>query len=111
MGEVTRQSSLSMPPKGLSLTDALGSAEGMNQTFANATGVFVIRNVPNDYEKPIHVYQLNLKDASAYALGTQFKLRTDDVVYVTAAPIARWNRVVSQAIGAINTAATVNNSF
>lgn len=111
MGEVRRQSSLPMPPKGISLTDAISRAEGMDQMLANATGVFVIRNVPNDYEKPIHVYQLNLKDASAYALGTQFKLKTDDVVYVTAAPIARWNRVVSQAVGAVNSAASVNSSF
>ena len=111
MGEVTRQNSLPMPPKGMNLTDAISRAEGMNQMLANATGVFVIRNVPSDYEKPIHVYQLNLKDASAYALGTQFKLKTDDVVYVTAAPIARWNRVVIQAVGAINSAASVNSSF
>lgn len=111
MGEVTRQNSLPMPPKGMSLTDAISSSEGMNQMVANATGVFVIRNVPSDYDKPIHVYQLNLKDASAYALGTQFKLKTDDVVYITAAPIARWNRVATQAIGAINSAAAVNNSF
>ena len=111
MCEVTRQNSLPMPPKGMNLTDAISRAEGMNQMLANATGVFVIRNVPSDYEKPIHVYQLNLKDASAYALGTQFKLKTDDVVYVTAAPIARWNRVVIQAVGAINSAASVNSSF
>lgn len=111
MGEVGKQNSLIIPPKGLTLTEAIGSSDGMNQNFANATGVFVIRNVPSDYQKPIHIYQLNLKDASAYALGTQFKLKSDDVVYITAAPITRWSRVVNQALNVINSAAAVHTSF
>ncbi len=111
MGEVGKQNSLIIPPKGLTLTEAIGSSDGMNQNFANATGVFVIRNAPSDYQKPIHIYQLNLKDASAYALGTQFKLKPDDVVYITAAPITRWNRVMNQALAAVNSVATVNSSF
>ena len=111
MGEVGKQNSLIIPPKGLTLTEAIGSSDGMNQNFANATGVFVIRNAPSDYQKPIHIYQLNLKDASAYALGTQFKLKSDDVVYITAAPITRWGRVMNQALAAVNSAASLNSSL
>lgn len=111
MGEVIRQSALRMPGKGITLTEAIGEAGGLDQVHANASGVFVIRNVPADAEKPIHVYQLNLKDATAYALGNRFKLKADDVVYVTAAPVTRWDRVVSQAVGLANTISTANNSF
>lgn len=111
MGEVIRQSALRIPAKGITLTEALGEAGGLDQVHANASGVFVIRNEPSDMEKPIHVYQLNLKDATAYALGNRFKLNPDDVVYVTAAPVTRWDRVVSQAVGLANTIATTNNSF
>ena len=32
------------------------------------------------------------KDATSYALGSEFKLRSEDTVYVTAAPVTRWNR-------------------
>ena len=60
--------------------------------LADATGVFVIRRAPEDAAKPIHIYQLNLKDATSYALGSEFKLRSEDTVYVTAAPVTRWNR-------------------
>lgn len=111
MGEVGRQASLRMGNHGLSLTQALGDAGGMAQALADAKGVFVIRNVPADQEKPIHIYQLNLKDATAYALGNQFQLQAEDVVYVTAAPVTRWNRVVSQLLNSITGVNSINSTF
>lgn len=111
MGEVGRQASLRMGNHGLSLTQALGDAGGMAQALADAKGVFVIRNVPADQEKPIHIYQLNLKDATAYTLGNQFQLQAEDVVYVTAAPVTRWNRVVSQLLNSITGVNSINSTF
>ena len=111
MGEVGRQTTLSMGTQGLTLTRALGNAAGMTQALADANGVFVIRNAPADREKPIHIYQLNLKDASAYALGNQFPLQAEDVVYVTAAPVTRWNRVVSQLTNSISNVNSLDNTF
>lgn len=111
MGEVGRQATLPLGNHGLNLTQALGDAGGMNQNFADATGVFVIRRAPNDLEKPIHVYQLNLRDATAYAVGSDFKLRAEDVVYVTAAPVTRWNRVVSQITNSISGISSLDNTF
>lgn len=112
MGEVGKQSVLTMGNNGLNLTEALGKAEGMSQNLANATGVFVIRNEPlSTDEKPIHVYQLNLADATAYAWGTQFALKPDDVVYVTAAPVVRWNRVLSQITPSLSSMIMLNNTF
>lgn len=110
LGEVGKQNVLTLDNNGLNLTEALAKSEGMNQNYANATGVFVFRNQPRDMDgKDIHVYQLNLKDATAYALGTQFKLKPNDVVYVTAAPITRWNRVLSQIIPTVSGVAAAKN--
>lgn len=111
MGEVGRQASLPIGNHGLNLTQALGDVGGMNQNYADATGVFVIRRAPQDLEKPIHVYQLNLRDATAYALGSEFKLRPEDVIYVTAAPVARWHRVVSLITNSVSNVNTLDNTF
>lgn len=111
MGEVGRQAALAIGNHGMNLTQALGDVGGMNQNYANATGVFVIRRAPSDLEKPIHVYQLNLRDATAYAVGSEFKLRAEDVIYVTAAPVARWNRVVSLITNSISNVNSLDNTF
>ena len=111
MGEVGKQATLPIGNHGLNLTQALGEVGGMNQAYADATGVFVIRRVPEDAAKPIHIYQLNLKDATSYALGSEFKLRSEDTVYVTAAPVTRWNRVMSQITNSISNVNTLDNTF
>ncbi|WP_273858894.1 polysaccharide export protein [Photobacterium sp. GSS17] len=103
MGEVNDPKLLKIDRAGMSLTEALSNVGGINELSADATGVFVIRSRANQNTDIIaDIYQLNIKDASALVIGTEFELEPYDIVYVTAAPITRWNRVMLQLLPTIN---------
>ncbi len=112
MGEVGQPTTLTIDRAGMSITEALSKASGINQTTANATGVFVIRPIRNQKaedkeleallpKKMAAVYQLDLSDATSLVMGTEFKLQPYDLVYVTAAPVVRWNRLITQLLPTI----------
>ncbi len=95
LGEVTRPQSVPMGRNGMSLAEALSDTGGLDEREADASGIFVFRKAQPGQEHGIDVYQLNAKDAAALVLADSFQLQPRDIVYVTAAPLARWNRVLS----------------
>ena len=118
MGEVNEPKLLKIDRAGMSLTEALSSVGGINQLAADATGIFVVR-ANRTVETTItatdsadtgqvkkttiaDIYQLDISNAAALVIGTEFELQPYDIVYVTAAPITRWNRVISQILPTIS---------
>ena len=95
LGEVSQPQSVPMGRNGMSLAEALSDTGGLDEREADASGIFVFRKAQPGQEHGIDVYQLNAKDAAALVLADSFQLQPRDIVYVTAAPLARWNRVLS----------------
>lgn len=96
LGEVGRPQTISLGRTGLTLADALTQAGGFSQTTADASGIFVVRRAAPDSGILAQVFQLNAKNAIALVLADQFMLEKRDIVYITAAPVARWNRIIAQ---------------
>lgn len=108
LGELNRVNTLPMGNIRMSLTEALTRSGGLNQVTSNAEGIFVIRQMPEDSGKLATVYQLNVRNAIAFAVGTRFVLEPSDIVYVTTAPVTRWNRVISQILPSMNALLTAD---
>ena len=110
LGQVRSPGNLRMNRERLSLTDALSRAGGINEQTAEPSGIFVLRRNEPSAAKLATVYQLDISNAIAFAMASNFQLEPKDVVYVTTAPIARWNRVVSLLLPSINLPSDLGNS-
>ncbi|WMN61189.1 polysaccharide export protein [Pseudoalteromonas xiamenensis] len=110
LGDVKKSGTVTINRYGLSLAQALSESGGLNENTANASGVFVLRK--RDFEKEgvmADVYQLDAKSITALVLADKFKLQPSDIVYVTSAPVARWNRVISLLLPSVTAVERVDN--
>ncbi len=92
----------------ITLTQAITRQGGLTQNRADARGVFVFRANGDK----MTVYQLDVTSPVGLLLGTQFELEVRDVVYVTTAPLQRWNDTISRimpSVGAYTTAQHLSN--
>ena len=95
MGDVIKAETQRMDRSGLTLAEALNNVGGVNEATANASGIFVLR-ASHTQDKLVDIFQLDASLGSMLILSTQFQLQPMDIVYVTSAPVARWNKVIEQ---------------
>ncbi|MEO5715026.1 MAG: SLBB domain-containing protein [Luteolibacter sp.] len=91
MGAINKPTTVPFPVPAPTLADALGAATGLDERRSDPSGVFVFRK-----GNPDEVYTINLKDPASLLLTQRFPIRGEDIVYVTEAPLVRWNRLIVQ---------------
>ena len=97
LGEVKKPSSKFMTKGRMTLADAIGDSEGLEPGIANPARIFVFRG---RYESP-EIYLLDASSPDALLLATQFQLQPRDVVFVSTYDLARFSRVISQILPAV----------
>ncbi len=98
-GEVIRPAALLLPRGPFTLADALADAGGVNPLSANAGQIYVLRGSPTaSADARPKIYHLNAAAPDALLLADQFELNARDVVYVDAASVVRWARVMSNVL-------------
>lgn len=102
LGEVTRPQALAIKSATINLTDAISTAGGLHQLSSKGQDVYVIRGVADLSAEKAKIYQLNAKSPSAFILANNFQLQAQDVVYVGATGLTRWNRVITQIIPSLS---------
>ena len=93
LGEVSKPSIIQLGLEQVSLTNAIGQSRGLNSITSKSTDVFLVRS--KDESEP-KIYKVNLKNPSGFILANQFYVKPQDVIFVGASSITRWNRVISQ---------------
>jgi len=92
LGNVNRPGNHAFPSSHSHLTDFIGAGNGINLNNGDPSGIFVFRKKPGAKNS---VYRFNVRKADGLIAASKFHLHGDDIIYVTEAPLSRWNRILS----------------
>lgn len=111
----------------LNLTDGLGQILGLDSSRSDAKGIYLFRREPialarqygvqllaEDRETVPIVYRLNLKDPQSFFAMNSFPIRPNDIVYVSAAPLAdaaKFFQILSGATATVAIPRTLGGNF
>ncbi|MDI1225608.1 MULTISPECIES: polysaccharide biosynthesis/export family protein [Acinetobacter] len=96
MGESSRSQALTLRDQGMTLSDVLGESEGISPYSASAARIYVMRTDLGTKQSTI--YHLNLSSLGNLALANQFAMQKNDIVYIDATGLTRWQRIMNQVI-------------
>lgn len=107
LGESNKPTALTLREQGMTLSDVIGEAEGINPYSASAARIYVLRT--NTATQQSNVYQLDLSNIANFALANQFAMQRNDIVYVDATGLARWQRILNQLVPFSNALSNVKS--
>ncbi|WP_293045530.1 polysaccharide biosynthesis/export family protein [Paraburkholderia sp.] len=103
LGEVGHPGSVLFNNGHLSLSDAIGGAGGISQASGDPSQVYVVRR--HEGADPT-VFHLDATSPIAMAVADGFDLKPSDVVFVDAAGLVKWSRVINLILPSTQAAAT-----
>lgn len=110
LGEVEKTGFLPITDQTLSLADALSLSGWLRSDTADPRHVYIIRG---DMSKP-QIFWLDARTPDKILTAEHFYLQPHDVLYVSSAPAARWNRALNQILPTVQaiwyTQAVVKNA-
>lgn len=123
LGATGKNEELNFEAQGISLTQALARAGGLQDMRADARGVFIFRfetpKTLNLDEKNVSmtpegyvpvIYRLNLKDPAAFFVAQSFPIKNKDVMYVSNAPAAELQKFLNIIVSTIYPIANIANT-
>ncbi|MGK0272164.1 MAG: polysaccharide export outer membrane protein [Cocleimonas sp.] len=109
MGEVLKPGSVKYQVEdGMTLAEAINDAGSFKEESVDPKGIFVVRREGVNDSIPT-VYQLPMESVQSIFFAEQFDVRPRDIVYVTATPSIRWNRVIAQLLPSLAILNTFRN--
>jgi polysaccharide export outer membrane protein len=107
VGEFQKQKTVPIPTSGLSLSEAIASAGGLDLETADPGNVYVIRGlVEQDLEGKTHIspdiYHLDADSIDALILADQLNLQPRDIVFAAAAGFVNFNRAIAQILPTVS---------
>ena len=122
LGATGKNEELNFEAQGISLAQALARAGGLQDSRADAEGVFIFRlespaaldlagrTVTTTPEGKIPViYRVNLKDPASFFVAQGFPIQNRDVLYVSNAPAAELQKFLTLIVSAIYPVANIIN--
>ncbi len=115
LGAIGSQNRVEFRTQNLSALEAIAQVGGLNSGLADPTGIFVLRNEPQDIANAVlgredlqgpqrMAYVLDLTAPTGMFEARDFVIRDGDTVYVTEAPFVVWNKTISALTGSLQSA-------
>jgi polysaccharide export outer membrane protein len=110
LGATGGQALIEFDRQTLSAIEAIARVGGLNERLADPTGVFVLRNEPDEIANDVlgrndltgaqrMVYVLDLTSPNGLFAARDFVIRDGDTLYVTEAPFSQWSKAIFSLTG------------
>ncbi len=114
------QARVPFPTRDISVLDAISLVGGLNASVSDPSGIFLFRKEPPEVavqlsenatvDQPRNVvYLFDITQGSGMFLADQMKMRDDDILYVTDAPFARFQKVAAVLSATIGFAGSISS--